>query len=232
MPGSHVPPLPFDSARAARIREELSGRGLSWPADQAALLDGVFGNSPFLGRLALREPETLTRLLTAGPDAALQAAIARAEQVASLDEESEAMAGLRQAKREAALAIAIADIAGWWNLDQVTGALTGFADAAVKGGLRFLLRRAAGLHNMAERDGATLEAGSGLTVLAMGKYGAHELNYSSDIDLIVFYDSHVSLRQARRCAGRGGGYRARLGQIAVRDHGGWLCLPHRPQASS
>jgi glutamate-ammonia-ligase adenylyltransferase len=189
MPSLHIPPLPFDSARASRIREELCGRGLSWHPDQQALLDGVFGNSPFLGRLALRESETLTRVLTAGPNAALQAAIARAEKVASLDEETEAMAGLRQAKREAALAIAIADIAGRWNLDQVTGALTRFADAAVKGGLRLLLRQAAASHNMAERDGAALEAESGLTVLAMGKYGAHELNYSSDIDLIVFYDS-------------------------------------------
>src|SRR6202012_6045359 len=80
-------------------------------------------------------------------------------------------------------------IAGCWTLDQVTGALTRFADAAVKGALRFLLRRAAALHNMPERDGAALEAESGLTVLAMGKYGAHELNYSSDIDLIVFYDA-------------------------------------------
>ncbi|MGZ5178638.1 MAG: bifunctional [glutamine synthetase] adenylyltransferase/[glutamine synthetase]-adenylyl-L-tyrosine phosphorylase, partial [Burkholderiales bacterium] len=41
---------------------------------------------------------------------------------------------------------------------------------------------------MAENDGATLEATTGLTVLAMGKHGAFELNYSSDIDLIVFYD--------------------------------------------
>ena len=131
MPGLHIPPLPFDSARAARIHDELSGRGLSWRADQQALMDGVFGNSPFLGRLALREPETLARVLTEGSDAALQAAIARAEEVASLNEEMEAMAGLRQAKREAALAIAMADIAGRWNLDQVTGALTRFADAAV-----------------------------------------------------------------------------------------------------
>ncbi len=42
---------------------------------------------------------------------------------------------------------------------------------------------------MAEQDGAVLEAERGLTVLAMGKYGAHELNYSSDIDLVVFYDA-------------------------------------------
>ena len=57
---------------------------------------------------------------------------------------------------------------------------------------------------MAEQDGAALEATTGLTVLAMGKYGAYELNYSSDIDLIVFYDADVfpspsaAMRAARR----------------------------------
>ena len=57
------------------------------------------------------------------------------------------------------------------------------------GALRFLLRQAAARHGMAEQDGAVLEATTGLTVLAMGKYGAYELNYSSDIDLVVFYDA-------------------------------------------
>ena len=189
MPDLHIPPLPFDPARAARILEELSGRGFSWRPDQQKLLEGVFGNSPFLGRLALRQPESLARLLTAGQDAALRDAIVRAENIASLDQEAEAMAELRGAKRQAALAIAMADIAGRWSLEQVTTALTRFADAAVKGALRFLLRPTAARHGMSEQDGAALEAQCGLTVLAMGKYGAHELNYSSDIDLIVFYDS-------------------------------------------
>jgi len=98
------------------------------------------------------------------------------------------MASLRLAKRRAALAIAMADIAGHWDLERVTRALTEFADACVKGALRFMLREAAGKAEMPERDGATLEDSTGLTVLAMGKYGAFELNYSSDIDLVVFYD--------------------------------------------
>ncbi|HUO01830.1 MAG TPA: hypothetical protein VMU31_03555, partial [Rhizomicrobium sp.] len=189
MPDLHIPPLPYDPVRAARILEELSARGFSWRPDQSVLLEGVFGNSPFLGRLALRDAEALARILTDGPRSAWKGAIVRAERAASFDEEAGAMAALRAAKREAALAIAMADIGGERDLRQVTGALTDFADAAVKGALRFLLRRAALQHGMAEKDAAVLEAESGLTVLAMGKYGAHELNYSSDIDLIVFYDS-------------------------------------------
>ena len=73
----------------------------------------------------------------------------------------------------------MADIAGTWDVDKVTAELTRFADACVAGALRFLLAQTG---NVAEND-------CGLTVLAMGKYGAFELNYSSDIDLVVFYDA-------------------------------------------
>jgi glutamate-ammonia-ligase adenylyltransferase len=169
--------------------EALADRGLVPPAEAIALLEGSFGNSGFLSRLALREPEIMTRYFAAGPRAVLQDAIARAEAVAALDEDVRAMSELRAAKRHAALAIALADIGGLWSLEQVTSSLTKFADACVRGALRFLLRQAGLRHGMAERDGAVLEAGTGLTVLAMGKYGAYELNYSSDIDLVVFYDA-------------------------------------------
>ena len=138
------------------------------------------------------------------------------------------MTELRTAKRRAALAIALADIGGLWDVNQVTAALTRFADACVQGALRFLLRADGGARRHGRTDGAALEATTGLTVLAMGKYGAFELNYSSDIDLVVFYDAdEISLRQARRSARRGGGYRARAGQADRRDHGRRLCLPRR-----
>ncbi len=77
--------------------------------------------------------------------------------------------------------VALADIGGGWSVDRVTRTLSEFADACVKGALRFLLRRAGG-------ETASEET-TGLVVLAMGKYGAFELNYSSDIDLVVFYDA-------------------------------------------
>jgi glutamate-ammonia-ligase adenylyltransferase len=189
MPDLRVPPLPFEPARAQRVLETLAERGLVPDPAAHPLLEGVFGNSPFLGRLAIREPEILARILSAGPQAVLDQMLARAGSVALLDDEAAAMSALRGAKRGAALAIALADIGGQWPLGQVTEALTRFADQCVQGALRFLLRRAALQHGMAETDGAALEATTGLTVLAMGKYGAHELNYSSDIDLVVFYDA-------------------------------------------
>lgn len=84
--------------------------------------------------------------------------------------------------------IALADIGHLWDLHQTTSALSTFADEALKMALRFLLRA-----HMAkgEFDGRSVEApeeGSGIIVIALGKYGAGELNYSSDIDIIVFFD--------------------------------------------
>jgi glutamate-ammonia-ligase adenylyltransferase len=170
-----VPPLPFDSARAARVKEALAEQGFH---SAEPLLDAVFGNSPFLGRVALRETGALGEYFAAGPQVVLNAAILLAQASEHADSEAAAMKDLRIAKRRAALAIAMADIAGLWDVNKVTAELTRFADACVGGALRFLLKA---------RD--VREDQSGLTVLAMGKYGAHELNYSSDIDLVVFYDA-------------------------------------------
>jgi glutamate-ammonia-ligase adenylyltransferase len=186
----HHPPLAFDRARATRTLEDLGAHGFTLPDDAArALLEGVFGNSAYLARLALRDPGGLAEYFARGAETLVTGAAASALAVGGLDDEAEVMAQLRLAKRRAALAIALADIAGDWNLEAVTGALSRFADAAVQGALRFLLAQAAARAGLAERDPETLEATTGLIVLAMGKYGAFELNYSSDIDLVVFYDA-------------------------------------------
>ncbi|HEX4301580.1 MAG TPA: bifunctional [glutamine synthetase] adenylyltransferase/[glutamine synthetase]-adenylyl-L-tyrosine phosphorylase [Rhizomicrobium sp.] len=183
-----TPPSPFDPARAARTFESLAERGFTPRDTDRPLFAAIFGNSPFLARLAIRDHAILPRLLADGPDAAVADANTLALSAADAESQTEAMSRLRIAKRRAALAIAAADIAGLWPLETVTRALTDFADACVKGALRFVLRDAAARAALPEQDGATLEHTTGLTVLAMGKYGAFELNYSSDIDLVVFYD--------------------------------------------
>ena len=188
-PATSVLPRPFDAARAERTFAALEADGVAMTGAARAILEAAFGNSPFLCRLALRERAMLGELFDAGPDAIVAAACAGGLAAGEENDFNRAMIALRRAKRQAALAIALADIAGAWNLDRVMGELSRFADACVKGALRFLLRDAARRAEFAERRGATLEAETGLVVLAMGKYGALELNYSSDIDLVVFYDA-------------------------------------------
>ena len=96
---------------------------------------------------------------------------------------------LRRMKAEASLLIALADIGGVWPVMRVTAALTELADAAVGAAVRHLLVRRRAKASSARPTQSEPEAGSGYIVLAMGKMGAGELNYSSDIDLIVFYDA-------------------------------------------
>ena len=67
-------------------------------------------------------------------------------------------------------------------------ALSRFAEAAIGAAVRHLLRAAAASGSLALADAADPERGSGLIVLGMGKLGGEELNYSSDIDLILLYD--------------------------------------------
>src|SRR3954468_24160235 len=128
MPGILVPPRPFDTARAARVREALGQAGYT---SEQPLLDSVFGNSAFLGRMAIRETGALGEYFAAGPETVLNAAILLAEASARADSEAAAMRDLRIAKRRAALAIAMADIAGEWDVNRVTAELTRFADACV-----------------------------------------------------------------------------------------------------
>ena len=182
-------PAPFDRARAARTFERLAELGRAPEGDARVLLESAFGNSGYLCRLAVRESAILPEFFAEGPARLLEDAASLALAAAAFEKEKDALAALRRAKRQTALVVALADIAGVFTLEDVTGALTRFADAAVKSALRFALRAAAFNTPFADLDGATLENSTGLVVLAMGKYGAFELNYSSDIDLVVFYDA-------------------------------------------
>lgn len=176
-----------DSAIADFARELVAEPG------GAALLDSLFGNSPFLGHCALLEGAFLRDLLVRGPKAAFDSVLADIAAAGAADREG-LMRTLRQGKRRASLLIAVADIGGVWGLEQVCGSLSALADEALQSSLTHLLRDAAGRGQFAPHDPDRPWERSGLFVLAMGKLGARELNYSSDIDLIVLYDGDLARR--------------------------------------
>ncbi|MCC7273505.1 MAG: bifunctional [glutamine synthetase] adenylyltransferase/[glutamine synthetase]-adenylyl-L-tyrosine phosphorylase [Alphaproteobacteria bacterium] len=167
---------------------ESFARGVVDTTTGRALLAAVFGSSPFLGECLLAEMAFSRRLLEEGPEAALAAANADLDALAEAREEEPLRRGLRIARRRTALAVALADIAGLWSLDRVTGALTDFAERALTYAVRFLLRDAAAAGHIALAHPDAPDRDSGYIVLGMGKLGARELNYSSDIDLIVLFD--------------------------------------------
>ncbi len=151
------------------------------------LLEALFGNSPFLTHCVVQDPAFARRLLTRGPDAAYAHAMAALDDDGSGGEAALARA-LRIARRRVALTVAAADITAVWPLERVTGALSDFADAALARAAGHLLRDAAAQGVLSLPDPTDPERGSGLVVLGLGKLGGRELNYSSDIDLIVLFD--------------------------------------------
>ncbi len=142
-------------------------------------------HSPYLRALLRREADGILPLLEAGdPQSALHLALTTA--LARHDPDS-AASSLRAAKAGVALTVALADLAGLWTLEETTSALSRAADSAIQCAL----------------DAAFAERGipqgerQGLAVLGLGKLGSHELNYSSDVDLIVLHDPNTLPHRAQ-----------------------------------
>ena len=172
-------------------------------ARHASLIDGMLSGSAFLADLAAEHPRTLVGVLAHGSAPVLEEILADLAGRDPPPERSRLMTELRRARKRVALAVALADLSGAWSLERVTDALTQFADLAVERTLHRLLLDAA------EREEILLDPDdpvgrSGLVVLAMGKYGAGELNYSCDIDLIVLFEPEWFRVRGRRDAGGSG----------------------------
>lgn len=178
------------AAEAAGFDRDISGEMLG-NAEVKQLLAGTFCGSPYLLGLARRDPARLVRILAANPEyyfEALKFKLAKAAgEAADAGDQAAIMRALRDFKAEVALTTALADLSGVWPVMKVTQVLTETADAALHASVNYLFSRA-----VAKGEWHTSEPGkelaSGYIVLGMGKYGAGELNYSSDIDLIIFFD--------------------------------------------
>lgn len=200
-PAGLPPPRAEDGARLDEERERFRRRlerapgnaalraAAAWLEDgeKAPVFLAALAGSPFLADCALREPEFLGRLAETAYAPAFEELLAQTA-TAPIDDRSRLMAELRRLRRRVALLVALADLSGAWDLEQTVAALTRFADAAVNRAADFLLAEAERRGEIALVDGSP--AGSGVVLLAMGKQGAFELNYSSDIDLIVLFDEH------------------------------------------
>jgi glutamate-ammonia-ligase adenylyltransferase len=177
-------------AEAADHSRAVIARAWGVTESGAGLLAAIFGSSPFLSRLAVAEWPLLLRVVDDGPDAVFEAIVAGVERRADHGENQPAlMRRLRVAKRQAALVAGVADIAGSWPLERQMAALSRLAEAALGAAVRHLLHAATARGSIKPANPEDPEHGSGLIVLGMGKLGGGELNYSSDIDLILLFDS-------------------------------------------
>lgn len=173
-------PIPFQPDIGAEVAAQFD----DMPAPFRALVEGVAGCSPYLAGLLRKEDVWIKDLATTAPDAMLEAVLTGLHDVA-LGAQS---ARFREAKRRVALLAALADLGGVWALPHVTGALTRLADTCVDAGLKALVSAEIARGKLPGMTLADAETAGGMAVLAMGKMGAMELNYSSDIDLICLFD--------------------------------------------
>ncbi len=178
-------PPPFDAGAGARALAAFTDPP---PAEVGRFLAGVAGCSPYLAGLIARAPAAALALFQQSPEAALAGAGEKAWRAADEPDTGAQMKALRAAKADAALGVAFAEISQALTTMEAAQAYSAFADAAAGAATRAALR---GLFRSGFKpaDPARPETGSGFAVIAMGKLGALELNFSSDIDLVILFDS-------------------------------------------
>jgi len=180
-------PIPFDRDRADAVLAGLASELRSGAIGD--LLRGTAGSSTYLGRLIERHGVWLAEIAGEAPEQSMRDLLAGLRTATIDATDSRALgAQLRQIKSRAALVIALADLGGGWDLTEVTAALTDLADGALQATSGWLLRAEIAKGRLPGMSEADLAGGAGYVVLAMGKHGARELNYSSDIDLICLFD--------------------------------------------
>ena len=146
--------------------------------NRAGTLERAEAYAPFLRTAAAAFPEIAGAFVNDGSEAVVAKALTI--QGDTVGER------LRRQRHALALAVALADLSGEQPLEWVTATLSDFADRAMDEAIR-----AAMLERVPD------EEPRGLTILALGKLGSRELNYSSDVDLILLYDPASMPRRPR-----------------------------------
>ena len=138
--------------------------------------------SPYLAGILRAEPDWVLQAVQSKPASMISYALDDLK-----NDDKELPSQLRKAKKRIAFLVAYLDLAGQIDLAEVTTTLSEFADLAVSASLSFLLRSEFTAANSVV-DNVPF---GGMFALAMGKHGANELNYSSDIDLIMLFDDEL-----------------------------------------
>jgi glutamate-ammonia-ligase adenylyltransferase len=198
---------PLNQAEAKVALAVLKDIGKSEPAvadtirEQGPLRDflvAALSLSPYLREAASVSPRFLADAISRPIEPWLSELVEKARNVwrpvdGKIPSEAEVMTALRAAKRAFAFLVALADLARIFTARDTTRWLSDFAEAAVVAAIDHLLLAAHQAGKLTLVDQHEPSRGSGLILLGMGKLGGHELNYSSDIDIVVFYDPDAGI---------------------------------------
>jgi len=182
---------------AANLNEQEGNKDLATFSKQMTkdsygikILEAVFGNSPFLTSAILKEPAFFQKLIEQGPEKTMREILTEIKnKPPDNNNDKKTTKNLRVYKRRTSLTIALADITGLWSLKKVTEELSNFAAIALRLAAAQVLKDASIQGHLTLKFTDDPERDSGFIIIAMGKLGGRELNYSSDIDLIILFDS-------------------------------------------
>lgn len=192
-------PKPADQQSANIFAEDLMKLWVQYEKDPTFiqqkyilnLIHAIGGNSPYLSSLILKDIHFFEFLLQNGPDEACKTTFHTLHQF-SIQESRQAIAKIiRITKQKIALGCALADIGNLWSLQEITLTLSNLAEVTLNLVLNHLLLHAHKNKKINLPHPSTPEKNCGFIILGMGKLGAKELNYSSDIDLIILYDPDI-----------------------------------------
>lgn len=191
-------PLAADHPEIAKV---LASEGA--PRD---FLLAALSLSPYLRETALIDPESLALAVSLPAPYLVARTIEEAracwrDAEGGLASEADLMRDLRRAKRRVSLTLALHDLARLIDARHTTAALSDLADAALSAAFDHLMRGSHDAGKLSLPDPDQPCAHSGVIVLGMGKHGARELNYSSDIDIVVFFDPDSGVVRDRDEAG-------------------------------
>ncbi|NMA97573.1 MAG: bifunctional [glutamine synthetase] adenylyltransferase/[glutamine synthetase]-adenylyl-L-tyrosine phosphorylase, partial [Phyllobacteriaceae bacterium] len=144
--------------------------------------------APYLMEQARAHASWLVQAISTDIDASFAALLAEVAEVGQVGTQDEVAQAMRRAKGRTALIAAVAETGKVWTTARATEALSDLADACLEAALDFLMRQAAEKGLLAIPAEEARAANSGLALFALGKHGGRELNYSSDIDIVAFYD--------------------------------------------
>ena len=151
------------------------------------LLHGLYCHSPYLWGITLKHPDFIRDIALDGLDESIDKLYTSMNSL-TFNKPDELMRHLRHHKTRLALTVAIAEITLAWPLEKVTSHLSEFASNCLKLSCDMLFRQAHDKGDIILPNPDKPQENCGFIILGMGKLGARELNYSSDIDLILLYE--------------------------------------------
>lgn len=145
-------------------------------AARQGAIDRATAHAPFLRSAIESRPDIVETFLSKGAEAAADQALQGGAESADAE--------LRIRRKALCLAVALGDLAGELSLERVTAMLSDFADSAIERAIEAA---------MAELYPG--EEPRGFAAIALGKLGSRELNFSSDVDLLLLFDPETLPRR-------------------------------------